>query len=202
MIIYGTRSSHVKSVMLEKEACPHCGTQGSVLLSTYAKYAHVFWIPLFPIGRLSVSQCQHCKQTLEHKQMPAQIRAYHERNLTESRVPLWQFAGLGLIFVLVSLGVYNSNADKKEQAEFLKSPKSGDIYEYKSGPAAYTTFKITEVVNTDTLAVNFNAYETNKITGLTDIDKEENYSDTTYFMTRAKLMEMYASGDILDINRK
>src|SRR5687768_10469605 len=47
MIIYGSRSSHVKSIQLDNEACPHCSTHGSVTMSTFTRYAHVFWIPFF-----------------------------------------------------------------------------------------------------------------------------------------------------------
>jgi hypothetical protein len=200
MIIYGSRASHLKSVQLQNESCPNCSQQGSVLLSTYTKYAHIFWIPLFPVGRFSLSQCQHCKQTLEQKQMPAQIAAHHHRNLAETRSPLWQFTGLALIGVLVAFGVYGNAADKEEQAALLKNPMSGDVYEIKTESGSYTTFKIANV-KTDTVEVWLNDYETNKITGINKIDKEENYSDTTYTMTMNTIREMYAAGEIVDVNR-
>jgi hypothetical protein len=201
MIIYGSRSSHVKSLQLNTEVCQHCGTQGSVLLSTYARYAHVFWIPFFSLGRFSVSECQHCKQVLESKQMPAQIKAHHERNIAESKLPLWQFTGLAILLVAIAFGVYANQSDKEQQAQFIKNPLTGDIYEFKTEAGAYTTFKVTEV-GADTLMVSFNNYETNKITGIPQIDKAENYSDTLYYLTRAKIQEMFTSGEILDINRK
>jgi hypothetical protein len=200
MLIYGSRASHVKSVQLDQESCPHCGTQGSITLSTYARYAHVFWIPFFSVGRFSVSQCQHCKQALETKQMPSQIRAYHERNIAESKIPLWQFSGLAILLVAIAMGINASNADKEERAKFLENPQSGDVYEYKTGVGAYTTFRVVDV-GPDSLAVSFNNYEVDKFSGLYTIDKEENYSDTTYMLTRSELMKMFASGDILDINR-
>lgn len=200
MIIYGSRSSHIKSVQLDKESCIHCGTPGSVVLSTYGRYAHIFWIPLFSLGRFSASQCQHCKQVLETKQMPPQIKAYHERNLAETRIPVWQFTGVVLLTVAVAFGVYANGVDKDEQAQLLKAPVAGDVYEYKTGDGAYTTFRIAEV-GEDSLAVSFNNYEVNKITGLSKIDKEENYSDTLYMLPRTELNEMFAAGEILDINR-
>jgi hypothetical protein len=201
MIIYGTRASHIKSVQLEKETCTSCNTKGALLLSTYARYAHVFWIPIFPIGRVSASQCQHCKQLLESDQMPAQIKAYHERNVAETRVPLWQFAGLVLIGIAIAFGVYANQNSKEERAMFFKSPMAGDVYEYKTEEGAYSTFRLSDVA-TDTVSVNFNNYEVDKISGLYKIEKEENYSDTTYYLSRVQLTEMDSAGEIVDIDRK
>ena len=200
MIIYGSRSSHIKSVQLQNETCSHCNTQGSVLLSTHARYTHIFWIPLFSLGRTSVSQCQHCKQVLELKQMPAQIRAHHERTLTETRLPLWQFTGLALLLVFIAFSVYADRAKQEEQARFLKNPEAGDVYEYKTKEGHYTLFKINEVRN-DTVIVRFNDYEVDRISGLHQINMDQNYSDSTYSLTKAELTEMFAAGNIADINR-
>lgn len=202
MIIYGSRSSHVKSVQLDKEQCPHCGSQGTVTLSTYARYAHIFWIPIFPLGRLSLSQCQHCKQVLESKQMPSQIKAYHERNLAETRIPIWQFSGLVLLMVVVTLGVFANKADQEERALFIKDPRAGDIYELKTQEGNYTLFKLQDITP-DSVVVIFNAYEVNKLSGLYKIDKAENYSDSLlYTLSRGELHTMFEAGEILDINRK
>ena len=202
MIIYGSRSSHLKTVQLEKEACPHCQTQGSVTLSTFTRYAHVFWIPFFSVGRFSVSQCQHCKQTLEEKQMPAQIRTYHYKNLADTRLPMWQFAGLFLLAVSIAVGVYTNAKDKTEQAAFLQTPLAGDVYEVKTKTGSYTTFRVVNF-ETDTVLVNLNSYEVDKATGIRDIDKSENYSDSLiYALPHAELKQMFSAGEILDINRK
>lgn len=140
MIIYGSRASHLRSIQLDTETCPHCNQQGTIILSTYTRYAHVFWIPLFSLGRFSVSQCTHCKQTMEFKQMPAQIGAYHYKNLAQTRLPLWQFVGLAIIGIAIAFGVYNSKKDKEEQAQYVQTPMAGDVYELKTETGAYTTF--------------------------------------------------------------
>ena len=200
MIIYGSKASHVKSIQLDKETCSHCGTQGSIVLSTYSRYAHLFWIPFFSVGRLSASQCTHCKQVLELKQMPAQIRAYHERNLAETRLPIWQFSGLVLLLVAIVFGAYTNGLDKEQQAQLLQAPQSGDVYEWKTRSGAYTTFRVVGM-HSDTLTVNFNNYQVDKISGIYNIDKIENYSDSVYQITSTELQKMYAAGEILDINR-
>jgi C4-type Zn-finger protein len=202
MIIYGSRTYQLKSIQLTNEHCPHCGTQGSVAMFTMARYAHIFWIPFFPLGRVSVTQCQHCKQTLEENQMPAQIKAYHHRNLSETRLPLWQFSGLALIFMAIVFGAFANKADAEERSAFLQDPKVGDVYELKTGEGNYTTFRLMDIT-TDSVIVNYNSYEVNKVTGLPQIDKEENYVDSlVYILSRTELDSMHREGNILDINRK
>lgn len=200
MIIYGTRASHLRSIQLDKETCPHCSTPGSITMSTYTRYAHVFWIPFFSVGRFSISQCQHCKQALEVKQMPAQIRAYHERNLAETRLPLWQFAGLALLAVGIGFGIVSNNLDKKNQAQLIQSPLAGDVYEMKTEGGSYTTFRVVNV-RMDTLEVNLNNYEVSTVSGISKLHKDENYSDSSYFIPVTAVREMFTAGEIVDINR-
>ena len=200
MIIYGSRSSHLKSIQLDSETCPHCGQQGSLIMSTYTRYAHVFWIPFFSLGRFSISQCQHCKHTMGQKEMPAQIGAYHHRNLAQTRLPLWQFTGLALVAVVVVSGMYSNKNDKEQQALYVQSPMAGDVYEMKTGSGAYTTFKVVNV-KSDSVQVRLNDYEVNTSSGIPKIDIEENYSDSTYLMPVSSLNEMFTTGEIVDVNR-
>lgn len=108
MIIYGSKAVHVKSTQPKTITCPSCGTKGSLVLSLYRKHAHIFWIPLFPIGKKGVSQCQHCKNVLEYKDMPAPIKEEFKILKSEAKGPIWQYAGLVLIAILIAWGGYAS----------------------------------------------------------------------------------------------
>ena len=88
MIIYGSRAVHLASAQPTSITCPSCGTQGSLVISTFRRHAHIFWIPLFPIGKTGVSQCQHCKQVMKVKEMPNNIRKEYEYVKDEKRGPL------------------------------------------------------------------------------------------------------------------
>jgi zinc-ribbon family len=201
MIIYGRSSSHLKTIQLNKEKCPHCGTEGSLIMSTYSRYAHIFWIPFFPLGRSSATQCQHCKQVLEAKQMPASIRQHHEVALVENRIPIWQFSGLALVAFFTIGMIYSNKRDKEEQANFLQVPISGDVYEVKTDQSNYTLFKIASVMN-DSIVVSYNKFEVNLPSGLNKIDKVENYSDTLYVLSTLELKKLFDEGKINDINRE
>ncbi len=99
MIIYGSRATHLKSAQ-STTTCPSCNTKGSVILSVFGKYAHIFWIPLFPIGKKGISQCQHCKNVLATREMPEAIKREYDELKADCKSPIWQYVGL---FIFVAL---------------------------------------------------------------------------------------------------
>jgi hypothetical protein len=200
MIIYGTRASHLRSVQLTHDTCEHCGTQGSITLSTFARYAHIFWIPLFSIGRTGASQCQHCKQVLELGKMSPVIRSRYQDLIKETKIPIWHFAGLAIIGVLVVFGIQSSAADAKNEEEYFKTPAIGDLYELKTDEGSFTSFKVTAVSN-DSLWVRWNLYEVNKASGLYKLDKEENYSEEAMSIARIEVADLKKTSKIYNIKR-
>lgn len=101
MIIYGSKSVHLKSERSKMSVCPNCGTQGSLVLSVYRRHTHIFWIPLFPIGKTGLSQCQHCKNVLYTKEMTASIQKEYDQLKNKTKGPLWQFMGLGILIITI-----------------------------------------------------------------------------------------------------
>jgi len=200
MIIYGTKPVHLKSAQPASAVCPSCGQTGTTLLSAYSKHAHIFWIPLFPIGRLGVSQCQHCKAALDDSQMPTEIKREYNNLKAETRVPIWQFAGLGVIAVLVAFGVYANGENAKKQLEYLAAPAVGDVYEYKTDNGRYSSMKVVSVT-ADSVLLSANDYETDKMSGVAKIDIPENYPDETFSLAIKDIKQMHDEGDIYDINR-
>ena len=200
MIIYGSRAVHLKSSNPLNLKCPNCETQGSVVLSIFRKHAHVFWIPLFPIGKLGVSECQHCKNVLKVKQMPERVKNEYIILKADTKGPIWQYAGLLLIGGLFMWGSYTAKEDKKNELAYLSSPQTGDVYEYEIEYKHYSTLKVTSI-STDSVFVTPNNYEIGKKTRMYKIDKPENYAKFSYGISKTKVKEMYESGEIFDINR-
>ncbi|WP_299435725.1 zinc-ribbon domain-containing protein [uncultured Aquimarina sp.] len=200
MIIYGSRAVHIKSEQSKTAICPSCSTQGSLTLSVFRRHAHIFWIPLFPIGKKGISQCQHCKNVLKTKEMPEPIRREYDILKNKTKGPIWQFAGLGILIVLIAWGSYASAENKKLAGEYIASPMNGDIYEYKIETRSYSTLKVI-AVSRDSVFVSPNEYEISKKSRIFKINKPENYSEFSYGISIEKLKEMYDSGEIFDINR-
>jgi len=67
MIIYGTNGAHVRTAPLPGVACPSCATSDALQLSVFSRYAHIYWIPLFPYSKPTVAQYGHCQQAWEEK---------------------------------------------------------------------------------------------------------------------------------------
>jgi len=200
MIIYGSKAVHLRSVRSKSLTCPNCGTQGSTIISVFRKHAHIYWIPLFPIGKKGVSQCQHCKIAYESKDMPHPIKKEYEKIKNNSKGPIWQYAGLAIFAFLIVWAVYANGANKKLELKYINSPQVGDVYEYKIENEKYSTLKVVKVTN-DSVFVAPNKYGINKMSKIDRIEKPGNYSDVTYGISISRLKEMYDSEEIFDVDR-
>jgi zinc-ribbon family len=202
MIIYGWKSKQLaKEIVFEK--CPNCGTQGSIELHIFQKYAHVFWIPFFPIGKTAVSQCDHCKQILKLKEMPVSIKTAYDNIRSQHKTPIWMFAGLALVAVLITAGVINSQLRDERNSKLILAPQRGDIFEIETPENQFTLYKI-QTVEPDIVFVRANLYETNKKTGLDELKRkgDDAYTDDVFPITKIALKTMLEKGEILDIDRK
>lgn len=200
MIIYGTNSAHLNTIQSDSATCPNCNTKGSIILSVYRRHAHIFWIPLFPIGKVGASQCQNCKSVLETKEMPEDIKREYDNLKRDSKGPIWQFAGLAIILIFITWVAYANEENKKMELEYLAAPSVGDVYEYKIDKGSYSSFKVVDILS-DSLVIAPNEYEINKMEEVDEIDKPENYSEMTYSISKEEVRKMYDSGEIFDINR-
>ena len=200
MIIYGTKAVHLNSARAESVLCTNCSTKGSIIISVFRQHAHIFWIPLFPIGKKGVSQCANCKNTYTSSEMPQSIKAEYNKIKGDVKGPIWQFAGLVIIAIVVALGNYRSGENEKLNEVYLNEPQVGDVYEYKVENGNYSTYKVIEVVQ-DSVYVSPNEYEITKSSKLYKIDKEENYADFYYAFSKQEIKDMYSSKEIMDINR-
>lgn len=106
LFFFGTGTTRITTVSLPTLTCVHCGTTNSLTSSVFSRYIHLFWIPAFPIGKTSITVCEHCKQTLTAREMPpayqAPVRAIQE----QARIPLTNFAllmlfGAAIVFIFV-----------------------------------------------------------------------------------------------------
>lgn len=202
MIVYGTRSSK-QAVESIAEACPHCGTTHNTELYVFQKFAHVFWIPFFPIGKTGVSQCNHCKQILKKEEMPSSFLVAYDNIKAKTRIPVWTFSGLALVAVLMAVGFVSDKQKDERNAKLILAPQAGDVFEVKTKEGQYTLIKVNAVYG-DSIIVQPNQYETNKISGLADLRSkgEAGYSEEEYVFLKDELKRMVKEGEIIDIERK
>ena len=202
MIIFGKRTAFIGSKKSSlSTTCNHCQTAGKITYSIFRSHAHVFWIPMFPIGRKAISECQHCKQTLSFKEMSAAMKKESSVARKEAKGPIWQFSGLFIFPALIVFAFFIGKRESVKEAEYLSNPLVGDVYNYYTDSSQYSTMRIVHL-NKDSIYVQLNNYEIGRSSKTYTIDKEKNYSKKAYGYSKKEIKEMYEQKIIVDIDRK
>jgi hypothetical protein len=201
MIIYGKKVTELGSEnILDK--CSNCGTANSITLTIYQKYAHIFWIPFVPIGKLPETTCSHCRQVRSKDQFTLAVIEQYKTFKTNTKTPVWTFSGCFLLAIFIIFMSAENRQNKAENTIYVAIPQKGDIYEIKSN-GRYTLYKVNQVVK-DSIFVLVNQYETDRITGLSDLKKKGNeaYSTDALMILKTDLKTMLDTGEIIDVDRK
>jgi hypothetical protein len=198
MIIYGTNSKLLITQQIT-ETCPNCNTNNTMHISVYQKWAHIFWIPTFPIGKAGGSYCESCNQVLKPKNMPADIRLNYDNIKAQSSLPIWTFSGIGVI-VLIAIAVFIFNKQKAQKVtQMIPSIQKGDIMHMKLEDNAYTLVKVNRVKG-DSVFLFLNKFQTNNLSGIDDL-KSKGYDTLEEGFTIADLKAMDSREEIIDIER-
>jgi len=201
MIFYGTNASRLKDGRLSNVICPNCNEQTSMTYSVFGKYAYIYWIPIFPLGKTNVLECNNCKRTYKLKELPQQIQQKFELE-KHTGVPIKHFAGIGIIALIIAGISYSSFKHKEDEAKYIVDPMIGDVYSTETTSSGYfTTAKVAKVTN-DSVFVIFNDYEIDKKHSTSQIDKAENYkTENMEGYTLNELQQLYKDEVIYNIER-
>ena len=199
MIFYGSKGVHLKSEKVSGLKCDYCEQQGPHTISVFGRYAYVYWIPIFPMGKKGVSECDNCKRTLEPKEMNDGLKMAYKNVKSNTKTPITHWVGSGLIALLIALIIYSANQHKKDVLVYIQDPKVGDIYEYKPTDY-YSLLKVTEVTS-DSIFLLSNKYEMERQSALYKINKDANFEGVPFSIAKSELTELYESKKILDIDR-
>lgn len=194
MIIYGTRAKQLlQESILDK--CEHCQNSNTMTMYVFQKYAHVFWIPFFPIGKTGISQCEHCKQALKLKEMPATLRDTYNNLKQQTRTPIWMFSGSALLAVLFTILILDIQDDDRKTKQYVAAPAVNDILNIKTKDNEYSILKVVEL-RSDSVFVLPSAYMATKSTRLYEL-REKEFSDDTIILSKTGLQKMLDEGTIL-----
>lgn len=108
LFFFGTRSTALATTPLPDLACAHCHQPETLTCTVFSRYVHLFWIPVFPIGKSSVTVCQHCKQALTLPQMPASYRGPVQAFQQQVSTPITQYMLLVLLGVVIIISLVAS----------------------------------------------------------------------------------------------
>lgn len=96
-MIYGSRASAVNQLRVDNTVCGHCNETTSQNVVVFGKYAHVMWIPLFPIGKVPVAECNNCKKTIPKEEFSNDLLSAYNSQKSNIKSPKKHWAGLMLI---------------------------------------------------------------------------------------------------------
>lgn len=107
MIIFGTSKERVKyQEPLHFGNCPHCNQQNRLTAFVMMRYAHVWYLPVFPLGKRVIASCDHCKATYNLKGLPQNIAQQCMEVKQKAKTPLKYWTLLiiaGILFVAALL---------------------------------------------------------------------------------------------------
>ncbi|GAA4028306.1 hypothetical protein GCM10022409_10510 [Hymenobacter glaciei] len=78
---------------------------------------HLLWIPAFPIGKTSITTCQHCKQVLYFREMPATYQWLVQEAQHHARTPRTQFSLLLLFGAYATISLTINWVEKRKEAD-------------------------------------------------------------------------------------
>ncbi|MES2265761.1 MAG: hypothetical protein V4520_03305 [Bacteroidota bacterium] len=198
MVIYGTQSKAVKTEYIA-EPCPNCNTANSIQMHIFQKWAHIFWIPFFPVGKTGVSECTHCRQVLAFKDMTPSLKLSYGNVKSGASTPIWTFSAIPVIAVLIAFVVIHGNQNAERITKMIPALQKNDVLHMKIAENAYSLSKVTRVHGDSVFFVN-NKMQTDAVNGLNDL-KREAYDTEERFLTVAELKDLNKKDLLLDIDR-
>lgn len=200
MLISGKRTVFIKTKVSKREICPNCNSKRTSLISIVRKHVHLFWIPMFPLKKKGIVHCLNCHSVQFAKEMPMQVKLECDELMKEARGPLWQFSGSLLLVLFIIVISSSIQKDKQREREYLASPLTGDIYMYKVRVSEYSTMKVVAIAD-DSVYVIPNNKTVNKARKIYRIDKDENYIQSSFGMSKDELNFKYETNVIYSIDR-
>ena len=201
MLIFGTRSAHIG---LEKDAhatCAECGAEGTLQYSVFRRHAHLFWVPMFPIGKTGSSVCANCKNVLTEGEMqPDRLKSFRKVK-KEAKGPVWQFVGIVLLLTLIGWSQISSIQSRQKQVAYMASPQTGDVYYLKSIKSSGYTSWLVESVSADSVWLFMNDYEIDRKSQVEEIDIYENYKGPTVGFSRKRMQQFYDEEAVFKVIR-
>ena len=104
MLIFGSKLKLLVMQILQGITCAHCSSQNTTSAAIYQKIAHVFWMPIFPMGKTGGTECTHCKQILREKELTSYVKPAYEEIKKQAKAPITAYWGVAVLIILFIIG--------------------------------------------------------------------------------------------------
>ena len=201
MIFYGRKATKIKEGMLVNVNCPNCEDGRSMRYVIFGKYAYLYWIPMFPMGKEYVLECVNCQKTYNLKELPDPIKEKFKLEKADAKYPLWYFSGLAVLAVIIAFLMYAGKQNAENEKRYIEDPAVGDVYALETPQKGYySTMKINKVT-ADSIFVIYNDVSIDKKSKTYKIDKPENYTTEFDGYSKAEIKSLFAKKTIYDVDR-
>src|SRR4051812_40816963 len=110
MVIYGWRSARIKSETLI-HACPACKAE-ALSYEGHQRFAHIYWIPFFPMNKTHFLRCEACERLVEKGDMSPVELELIEGPSRKASTPPWMFSA----FAVIALAIGAASMVQKREA--------------------------------------------------------------------------------------
>ncbi len=204
MIFYGTKASVLKNGQVRNIICPHCNESSTFNFSVYGRYAHIYWIPFFPIKKINVVECQNCKSSYDVKEMPQNIKTKFETNynITSVKTPITHFSFAILILIVILFAFISGIKTDNNTVNYAKNPKAGDIWHIKMRDGSFGLIRVDEV-RRDSVLVTVNDMVIDLKTETDQLNNPEYFTKKgKYEYSRLDIVQIQVKDTIFKIDRK
>lgn len=102
MIIYGRSAEKVKAQeQLIPSSCPACSSRDSLVGVVLMCYAHVWYIPFFPLRKRVVAVCGHCRGNYDLAQLQGHNADACSTLKQSTKFPVWYWS----LAIVLSIGI-------------------------------------------------------------------------------------------------
>ena len=116
-MFYGWRASTLKQIQVTKAKCDKCGEHCQQQVSVFGRYVHIMWIPIIPLGRKIVGECQSCLKTMKRKEFSMDLDNQIRRVEGSIKRPIWHWIGpviLGIAAITIAYSIATHKDDPRK----------------------------------------------------------------------------------------
>jgi hypothetical protein len=128
IVIYGNdttrRATHELNV-----TCPNCQSKGTTQVDVNVRFVHIFWIPIYPKGKIGFTRCRACnmQSDTDNMTLPYEFRKEFNKVSSGYKAPIWLYLGISMILLLFSsillVGLMAIFGNKKDESTLPKVDK-------------------------------------------------------------------------------
>ena len=127
LIVYGTRVQELGSHPIGHGKCPEFGSD-ELHAHFIQKWFHIYYMPIIPVGKVSVLQCHQCTFFAEGKDIDPELKLSVDSHRGRFSTPFWTFTGAALFVGFITIGALATGQEKGIKKELLANPELGDMY--------------------------------------------------------------------------